>query len=66
VGGVRHHSNVTVAELSEETGFSAGWISNVINSRLIDICLHQVGCDWEQGDDNENHLMIPARFGMKL
>ncbi len=65
-GGVRHRGTVTIQELSEETGFSTGWISNVINSHLIETCLNQVGCDWEPDDNNENFVMIPARFGTKL
>lgn len=65
-GGVRHRNGVTIQKLSEETGFSEGWISNVIESHLIRICFRQEGCEWEPGDDNKNYVMIPARFGLKL
>lgn len=50
--GGRHRSRVTIQELSEETSLSEGWISNVIDSRLFELCLNQVGCDWEHDDDN--------------
>ena len=63
-GGLRHRSGTTIQELSAETGIPQGWISNVIDSHLIRICFQQVDCEWEPGDDNKNHVMIPARFGL--
>jgi len=65
-GGVRHRSGLTIQELSEETGLSEGWISNVIESHLIRICLQQEDCGWEPDDENKNYVMIPASFGRKL
>jgi hypothetical protein len=64
-GGLRHRTGVTIQELSEETDIPQGWISNVIDSHLIRICFQQVDCEWEPGDDNKNHVMIPARFGLE-
>ena len=64
--GGRHRVGVTVHALSEETGFSEGWISNAIESHLIRTCFHQVDCEWEPGDYNKNNVIIPARFGLKL
>jgi hypothetical protein len=65
-GGVRHRTGVTIQELSEDTGFSEGWISNVIESHLIRMCFQQEDCEWEPGDYNKNYVMIPARFGLDL
>jgi hypothetical protein len=65
-GGARHRDRTTIEDLSNLTGFSAGWISNVISGHLIKLCLNQVECEWEPDDDNKNYVIIPARFGMKL
>lgn len=62
--GVSHQESTTVRELSAKTGFSEGWIFNVVESHLISECFNQVDCEWELGDEAfKNHIMIPARFG---
>jgi hypothetical protein len=65
-GGVRHLASTTIQQLSEETGFSEAWIFNVVDSHLIRVSFQQVDCEWEPDDDNKNHIVIPARFGLKL
>jgi hypothetical protein len=65
IGG-RHRDATTVQELAQETGSSEEWIYNIVEGHLIRICLKRVDCEWEPGDQNKNHVMIPAQFGLPL
>lgn len=63
--GGRHMDGTTIQELAQETSFSEAWLYNVVESHLIRVCLKRVDCEWEPDDRNKNHVMIPARFGLR-
>jgi len=58
---------VTVAQVTTESGLEENWIRNAIESHLIRELFHQIDAEWDPGDPTfNNHILIPRRFGHKL
>jgi hypothetical protein len=54
---------VGIDQIVNETKLPHHWVVNVINSHLIEHCLHQKDADWAPDDDMESVILVPNDIG---
>jgi len=63
----KEDAQVTVTQVTTETGLEENWIRNAIESHLIRELFHQIDAEWHPGDPVfNNDILIPRGFGRKL
>ncbi len=63
VKGRREDVVIELSKLAEESGLSATWVFNAIESNLLEILHRKRGAQWE---DRGTLVKIPLNFGMEL